>query len=107
MILFTFSINSSFLNESAHPITVPKSQVEYKAITAEKFDLKNVAVIFPRGEKMTGYLYSVTAGYGSYHQLRFHTQSGKLPAYLKVDDKVAVIICRVSGKTYAFIESMD
>ena len=107
MILFTFSINSSFLNESAHPITVPKSQVEYTAITAEKYDLKNVTVVFPRGEEMTGYLYSGTAGYGSYYQLRFHTQSGKLTAYLKVDDKVAVIICRVSGKTYSFIESVD
>ena len=71
MIIFSFTINSSFLNESAHPITVPKSQVEYKAITAERFDLKNVAVVFPRGEKMTGYLYSGIAGYGSYYQLRY------------------------------------
>ena len=107
MILFTFSINSSFLNESAHPITIPKSQFEYKTIEEYNFDLDNITVIFPRGEKMTAHLYTGTAGYGSYYQLRFHAQDGKLPSYLKLKDDVAVIICRVKGKTYSFVECLD
>ena len=48
MAVFRFIVNQSFLGNQGHPITVPKSQVPYKALEAEGLSQKNVTIIFPR-----------------------------------------------------------
>jgi hypothetical protein len=70
MIAFDFTVNPSFLITRSHPITVPKSQVEYRRIEAELGDARRLRVTDPDGSYVWGKLYEGTAGYGPYYQIR-------------------------------------
>jgi hypothetical protein len=104
MVLFRFAVTQSFLNVTTHPITIPRSQVDYKTVEASNFDRKNITVILPRGERINGHLYSGSAGYGPYFQIRLHGENRKLPTYFKIDDKLIVLLFRVGARSYATLE---
>ena len=104
MIPFRFSVTRSFLDETTHPITIPKSQVDYKTVDSSNLDRKSIIVIFPRGERIEGHLYSGTAGYGPYFQLRLYGGNLRLPSYLKLNDKLIVALFRFGMKSYATLE---
>ena len=66
-------------------------------------DKGNFTIIFPKGEKVRGHMYSGVAGYGPYFQLRFH--SGETPPrYLSKGDKVIVLLFKDGVSKCAAIE---
>ena len=70
MISFRFKVGNSFLGYMSRPITIPKSQVNYKDIEAEQLHSDNVRIICPNGELMSGSIIYAKAGYGPYYQIK-------------------------------------
>jgi len=104
MVAFRFTVNDSFLSVSTHPITVPRSQVNYKTLESAQLDRRSYTIIYPKGERLPGRIYSGEAGYGPYYQLTVHANPGHVPRYLKQSDKLFVLLARISGKNYAILE---
>lgn len=104
MINFEFSINESFLEGSGHPITIPKSQLSYKELVSTGLDHKHVVVILPRGERLQAEIYHGEAGYGEYYQLRFNGKDRDLPSYLKLHDRLLVVLTKSATQSFAILE---
>lgn len=104
MVLFWFFVNKSFLTKTTHPITVPRGQVDYKAIETAGLDQDRLIVVLPRGERFEAHLYSNVNNRGHYLQLQFHGNKRGLPRYLKLDDHLLVLLFRFGSKTYAVLE---
>ena len=103
MIAFRFTINESFKTGSTHPITVPKSQVDYSVLSESGLGKGEFTIIFPKGERAHGHMYSGVAGYGPYFQLRFHSGES-LPRYITEGGKVMVLLYKDSASKFASIE---
>ena len=104
MAVFRFTMNQSFLGNQGHPITVPKSQVPYKALEAEGLSQKNVTIIFPRGERFEGQLYHGEAGFGEYYQLQVRGVDRTVPSYIKLHDRLLVALFKGGARSYAVLE---
>lgn len=104
MAVFRFTVNQSFLGNSGHPITVPKGQVSCPSLKAEGLSEKNVTIIFPLGERREGQLYHGEAGYGEYYQLQVRGKDRTLPSYIKVQDRLLVVLFKAGSRTYAALE---
>lgn len=103
MIHFRFTINTSFLKYSTHPITVPKQQVKYSQLVKERLDKGDLTIIFPKGQRVCGHMYYGKSGYGPYYQIR--TYSGEsIPKGLSKGDSVLVIILKDKNKRYSILE---
>lgn len=106
MISFRFRINDSFRRYSTHPITVPKTQVEYKKIEQEGFSRGDLTIIFPKGERIRGHMYSGVAGFGPYYQIRFYPNQ-HLPEYLATGTRIMVLLHKDGNHCYAIMEFRD
>lgn len=104
MILFWFFVNKSFLTKTTHPITVPRSQVDYKAIKAAGIDQSRLIVILPRGQRFEAHLYSGVNNRGHFLQLVFHGDDRRLPGYLNLNDHLIVLLFRLGLRSYAVLE---
>ncbi|MHA1702549.1 MAG: hypothetical protein ACTSWK_09800 [Promethearchaeota archaeon] len=103
MIIFSFSINKSFIKYSSHPLTIPKSQVNYTNLTNFKLDDGDYIIIFPKCEILSGYIYSGNAGYGGYYQIK--TYSGQdIPDYMLLNDQLIAILFHYSRKSHCIME---
>jgi hypothetical protein len=69
MLRFTFKVNSSFLSSPSHPITVPRTQIDYLDLEGEGLDRGSLTVVCPDGTSVSGKMYSGTAGFGPYYQI--------------------------------------
>jgi len=103
MITFQFTVNDSFNTYSTHPITVPKSQVDYSELKKQTLDSGDFIITFPRGERVRGHMYSGDAGYGHYYQIRTYPDE-VIPQYLAEGDDVIIIIFSHSGNKYVVLE---
>ena len=106
MVIFQFTVNDSFLNVSNHPITVPKSHVDYKEVKSQKLEQGDLTVIYPKGERNIAHLYSGEAGYGDYYQIRTHGEDRTLPGYLIKGMQLLIAIFKFNGKNYVIIEEI-
>ena len=106
MTFFQFWINKSFLEYPSHPITIPKSQIDYDKLREFHLDSGNYTILFPRGEKVNGFMYHGIAGYGQYYQLRFNRDQ-ILPQYIYNGGKLLVVLLCRSSLRYAILESID
>ncbi len=106
MISFRFALNDSFRAYSTHPITVPKSRVDYGLLQKEGLNQGDLTVIFPRGERVRGHMYHNHAGFGPYYQIRTYTDQ-LIPSYLNNHDKVLVIVFKDGANKYAILEFMN
>ena len=98
MIVFSFTINSSFLNYPTHPITVPRSCVDYRRIRAEFEERALLRIVAPNGVEFTGELYFATAGYGEYYQIRVKGGPKQSLSGLTRGDRVSVQLAHgISG----------
>jgi hypothetical protein len=105
MVAFQFTVGKAFLEYNWHRITVPKSQVPYRALEARGLSQKNVTIIFPRGERFEGQLhYGPNSGFGEYYQLQFRGDDRTLPAYIKCHDQLLITLQRVGTRTHAVLE---
>lgn len=105
MIIFQFTVCDSFLDKSTHPITVPSSQINYETLKSAKLHEGDFNIIFPCGENIRGKMNTGIAGYGRYYQIRKKPRStGKIPEYIKINDRLIVILFRLNQKNYAVIE---
>lgn len=104
MATFEFTVNQSFLEASGHPITVPKSQLDYKLLLSLGLDHKNLVVVLPKGERYEAEIYHGEAGYGEYFQIRFHGGDRSLPPYLKMNDHLIIIFTKAAAKSLAVLE---
>ena len=103
MTSFEFTVNKSFLGGSGHPITIPKSQLPYKELLSLGLDHKHIVVTLPHGERYEAEVHHGTAGFGEYYQLRF-TNSPSLPGYLKLNDRLIVLLRKASDRSHATLE---
>ncbi len=103
MIYFEFIISDSFLKYSTHPITIPKTQVDYKEVEKGGFAQGDLTIIFPKGEKIRGHVYFGIAGYGPYYQIRSYPNQN-LPKYLAQGDKVIILLYKDKSHLYSSIE---
>ena len=69
MISFLFTVNRSFLEYPTHPVTVPRSRVDYAQLRREGLG-PSLTIVAPTGQTVTGRLYSGIAGYGHYYQIQ-------------------------------------
>ena len=87
MISFDFTVNKSFFAGN-HPITVPKTQVDYDVIKALGLSDVKAFIVCPDATKLKGKIYHGTAGYGPYYQIRMersrHDPLSKLPIGKKI-----------------------
>jgi len=60
---FRFRVNQSFLGYPGHPITIPKTEVDYKRLESELLHQGEFIVIFPKGERLTAKMYHGDAGW--------------------------------------------
>lgn len=104
MASFGFTANNSFLDGSGHPITIPKSQLAYEELRSLGLDHKHVLVTLPHGERYDAEIYHGTAGYGEYYQVRFTGGRSRLPGYLKLNDRLIVLLEKVAGRSHATLE---
>lgn len=104
MARFDFTANKSFLDGSGHPITIPKSQLAYEKLRSLELDHEHVMVTLPHGERYEAQIYHGTAGYGEYYQLRFTSGSRGLPSYLKINDRLTVLLKNAAGRSHATLE---
>ncbi len=103
MIVFRFFINNSFLKYSSHPITIPKSQVNYKNLIADNLDIGDFILLLPKGEILKGHIYRGISGYGEYYQIRIYPDQ-QFPSYLLLNDQLIVILFRYNRKSYCILE---
>lgn len=99
---FLFAINQSFLSHPGHPITVPRGQVDYKLLEAERLNEGPFTVIFPKGERVTAKMHDGVSSWGRYYQLRFIGLNRGVPNYVR--EQVHVLLARMGGENYAIIE---
>lgn len=104
MASFEFTANKSFLDGSGHPITIPKSQLAYDELRSLGLDHKQVLVTMPHGERYEADIYHGVAGYGEYYQLRFTSGNLSLPSYLRLNDRLIVLLEKSAGRSYATLE---
>lgn len=98
MIEFQFSVNKSFLSGGSHPITVPRSQVDYAALEREGL-VGEATVVAPTGTRMRGRVYSGTAGFGPYYQVKVDNASAEPIRRLRLGEQLLVQIQKVDGET--------
>jgi hypothetical protein len=70
VIRFQFRVNASFLSYLTHPITIPKTQVDYEVLRAQLGGMRDAEIRCPEGQVLDAVIYSGTAGYGLYYQIR-------------------------------------
>ena len=104
MINFPFRVNSSFLNKNTHPITIPRGEVSYRVLESAELHREQYIIIYPKGERVPGHMYSGVAGRGPYYQLTVRAAPRDVPSYLKLNDKLLVLLVRRYAKNYAILE---
>ena len=65
---FSFTVNKLFRSYSNYPITVPK--VFYPRLRAKRLDRGELMIVFGNAPILNALMYSGTAGYGPYYQIR-------------------------------------
>ena len=104
MAVFRFTVGKAFLEYEWHPITVPRSQVPYRALEAEVLS-KRITMIFPRGERLEGQLhYGPHSGFGEYYQLQVRGVDHTVPSYIKLYDQLLVALFKSGARSYAVLE---
>lgn len=104
MAVFRFTIGRAFLEYKWHPITVPRSQVPYRALEAEGLG-QRVTLICPRGERFEAQLHhGPHSGFGEYYQLQVRGADRKVPPYIKLQDRLIVALFKSGARTYAVLE---
>ncbi len=94
MIGFQFDINKSFLNYKWHPITIPKrfyGDIEKEGLLTNH---QEISIICPDGAHVSGYIYSSSAGFGPFCQIRSHSGYRNPVESLKVGDQIQVEIIK-------------
>ncbi|MGH7630205.1 MAG: hypothetical protein ACREOF_12675 [Gemmatimonadales bacterium] len=97
MVGFGFRVNHSFLFYPAHPITVPRSQVDYGMVREMLLHDCDVWIIVPNATPVRGIIYQGYAGYGPYYQIRSKEAIPLKAAGFARGDVVEVLILR-AGK---------
>jgi hypothetical protein len=94
---FNFKVNSSFLSWPSHPITVPKTQIDYLKLEKEGLDQGTLRVVCPDGTTVSGDMYSGTAGYGPYYQIRMVVPQNHSVLKLPIGSRLSVELERVNS----------
>ena len=101
MISFDFKVNKSFLQNPSHPITIPKSSVDYKIIESMDVVSFDAIIICPDSTKWKGKIYQGIAGYGPYYQIRMEGYAQD-PLY-KIEKNKNLLIQIQESKTNVLI----
>lgn len=76
MISFLFRVNESFRGYPSHPITIPKSQVNYADVDRLTAGATHITVQFPNKGRIPARILCGVAGYGEYRQIRTSLPAG-------------------------------
>jgi hypothetical protein len=98
MLSFGFCVNHSFLFYAAHPITVPRSQVDYGAVREILSHDCDVWITVPNATPVRGMVYQGYAGYGPYYQIRSKEAIPIKAAGIVRGDVVEVLILRARDR---------
>jgi hypothetical protein len=94
MIQFPFRVNASFKGYRSHPITVPRTRVNYFTLAGETGWKREGLLHLPDGTHVPVQLYWGTAGFGPYVQLRAKDWSAWASGVARIGDVVTVTIQR-------------
>ena len=106
MVEFYFTVNKPFVKYANHPITVPRTQVDYADLENKGLDRRELKIQYEHGEWMPGYMHSGSSGYGPFYQLRHSPPYKQLPT-LKKGDQVLVKLRQGEGHTLVTITKVD
>lgn len=98
MISFAFRVNRSFREYATHPITIPKSQVDYRQLERELAGGVEGDLRFPDGSSVPAFVYGGVAGYGPYFQIRSQRYSPWVAQRTAVGDLIEVDLSSERGR---------
>lgn len=107
MIRFRFTVNKSFLDWPSHPITVPKSKVDYARLEAEGLDRGDLRIQTPDGSTLGGLMYSGKAGYGFYYQIRIEVPDRHSLLNLRIGSELIVELDRTANTSWVGLRTID
>ena len=107
MLQFRFKVNQSFLTWPSHPITVPKSQIDFAQLEEEGLDRGDLKVVCPDGTSLSGKMYSGTAGFGPYYQIRMVVPETHPILDLPVGSRLSVELVRRSNLNWVRLSRRD
>ena len=106
-VCFTFRMNQSFLY-SGHQLQIPRRQVNYDDLRALSLNHQDIQVVLPHGERYRGWLYHHGLNqHLEYYQLHLSDRHVKFPDYLKLDERLVLVLLRTNGKSLALIEYLS
>lgn len=106
MVGFSFCINRSFVNYSWHPITVPRSRVDYGAVEREMIGISSGLARFPDGSVVPCQIVCGLAGFGQYYQIRTLQPSGWARFRAHLGDIVDVTVTREGTRLSIDVRSL-
>lgn len=98
MITFEFRINDSFLSYPGHPVTVPRSQVDYGEVEKLLSNGDEVWVHLPHVGAYKGLIYHGRAGYGPYYQIRLLEAVPIILTGLETGQRVEVLLFQAEDR---------
>ena len=107
MFSFVFETNMSFMDYPSHPITVPRSKVDYDSFGTMCRHVETATVIHPRGERIPGHAYEYRRRSGYvYYQIRHRMTGIQLPDYHEIGKQLLVVVVPVASHVYMTLESL-
>jgi len=98
MIRFAFRVNRSFLTYPGHPVTIPKSQTDYREVAELVGPSDEVWVSTEGSVPVRGIIYWGNAGFGDYYQLRVRSPMALQAEWLQLGTLVEVLLYRADGR---------
>ena len=95
MLAFAFATNKSFRTTSSRPITIPRSQVDYRRLEA-MMSTRDVIVVLPDGREVAGMVYRGKSGFGQYYQVRMRGSNVRQLGALPLGKKLWVVLAKSS-----------
>lgn len=102
MVTFSFTVNKSFLGSGSRPITIPKSQVDYRSLELEQL-VGGATIVCTDGSRRRGKVYCGEAGFGPYYQLRAESAFDDPLGHLLRGEKLRVQLYREGEKVLAVL----
>jgi hypothetical protein len=104
MIEFTFRVNDLFLLYPSHPLTVPRSKVDYREVRLLMGLSEDVWVHLPTVGAHQARMYYGRSGFGPYYQLRFAEPVPIGRTGLSRGDRVRVLLFHADGRLELHIQ---
>ena len=94
MLSFQFRVNRSFLEYPTHPVTIPRSQVDYGMVESMLAGGPRVDLQVADDPATPAQIYGASAGFGPYYQIRAESALALDQPGFELGDKLLVTLDR-------------